>query len=305
MSVPPVIKRKYYVPFFLAVVVYIAGVVAFSFWSYRQQRIHLFAEDDQLLINATHATEQILGALFIACAVETETPYEIGYAANQANLNRFANDCQFDLLGALGRKGLKTWTLIAGGKYNQAQTSDTSVLHALLHANLSASVEALADSGDRSIQMQTLEVGEYGELRIAIRYHAIGTHTGYVILAAHSTREVAQHTDALILRTVAIALFLHIMAFPLIALFNRAHAKTTKETANLNIELQQDVIRKKAREAELEDAILDLERFNAVALGRENRIIELKGEVNTLLEQEDRKKRYAVDHVDEPFPKTK
>ncbi len=298
MSVPPVTKRKYYVPFVLAAVIYTAGVVAFSFWSYRQQRNHLLAEDDQALINATHATEQILGSLFIACAVETETPYKIGYAENQANLNRFANDCQFDLLGALGHKGSKIWTLIAGGKPNKIHSPDASGLHDLLHTNLSATVKALSDSEDRPVQMQTLEIGEYGQLRIAIRYHTIGAGTGYAVLVAHSTRDMAQHMDALVLRTVAIALFLHIMAFPLIVLFNRAHAKTTKETEAHNIELQQDVIRQKTREAELEDAILDLERFNAVALGRENRIIELKGEVNTLLEQGNRQKRYTVDHVD-------
>lgn len=298
MSVPPVTKRKYYVLFVLAAVIYTAGVVAFSFWSYLQQCSHLLAEDDQTLINATHATEQILGSLFIACAVETETPYEIGYAANQANLNRFANNCQFDLLGALGHKGSKTWTLIAGGKQKKTHTPDASDLHDLLQANLSAAVKALADSGDSPIQMHTLEVEEYGKLRIAIHYHAISTDKGYAVLVAHSTHDVDQHIDALILRTVAIALFLHIMAFPLIILFNRAHAKTTEETENLNIELQQDVIRQKAREAELEDAILDLERFNAVALGRENRIIELKGEVNILLAQDNRQKRYTVDHVD-------
>ena len=56
----------------------------------------------------------------------------------------------------------------------------------------------------------------------------------------------------------------------------------------------------KIREAELEDAIRDLERFNAITLGREDRIIGLKAEVNTLLEQMKRKKRYGSEKNPSP-----
>lgn len=287
--------RKHYGPFVLAAIAYSTGVIAFSFWGYFQQRTHFLEADTRLLTNATHATEQILGNVFIACAVQTETPYEIGYAANQANLNRFATDGHFDLLGAIGHKGTKAWTLIAGGEQTNTHTASVSDLHDLLRTHLTATVQALADSGTNGIQIKTMEVGEYKQLRIAIRYQALGVDTGYATFAAHNIRHVLPLRSALILRAVTIGLFLHIMAIPLIVLFNRAQAKTAQATEALNAQLQQDAIKQKAREAELEDAIHDLERFNAVATGRENRIIQLKCEVNTLLAQEDRKNRYAVD----------
>ena len=291
-------KQRSYGLFALAAGIYTAGVVAFSVWSYFQQRTNLLAQVDQSLINATHATEQILGNIFIMCAVETETAYELGYAANQENLNRFADDCHFDILGAVGHKGPKLWELIAGGEHDETLPVGSSRFHDLLHSKLASTIRTLAHSGNSSTKMKTVELEEHRELRIAIRYNTISADTGYAILVARNTHDVNQLIRALAMRTVGIALFLHIMIFPMIALYNRAQAKTAKKMALLNARLQQDFIKQKDREVELEDAIHDLERFNTVTVGRETRIIELKAEVNTLLEQMKRKKRYNIDRVE-------
>jgi hypothetical protein len=291
-------KGKGYGLFGMAAAIYTAGVVAFSIWSYFQQRTNLLAEVDRSLIHATHATEQILGGIFIACAVETGATYELGYAANQKNLNRFANDCHFDVLGAVGRKGAKQWELICGGKRNGALPPDTPSLHELLLTTLFPMVDILADSGNGTIRMQTVEFDEYGELRAAIRYHPISADTGYAIVVARNTHDVNQLIHALAMRAVGMGILLYAMAFPLIVLYHFARARSSQETANLNTLLLQDFSKLKEREAELEDAIHDLERFNAVAIGRESRIIELKAEVNTLLEQMKQPKRYSIDHVE-------
>jgi len=291
-------KQRSYGLFALAAGIYTAGVVAFSVWSYFQQRTNLLAQFDQSLINATHATEQILGNIFIMCAVETETTYELGYAANQGNLNRFADDCHFDILGAIGHKGAKLWELIAGGEHDETLPAGSSRFHDLLHSKLSSTVRTLANSGNSSTKMQTVEFGECRELRIAIRYNTISADTGYAILVAHGTHNVNQWIRALAMRTVGIAIFLHIMIFPMIALYNRAQTKTAQKMALLNARLQQDFTKQKDREVELKDAIHDLERFNTVTIGRETRIIELKAEVNTLLDQMKRQKRYNIDHIE-------
>lgn len=296
-------KKKGYGLFALAATLYTAGVVAFSVWSFFQQRTNLLVQIDRSLINATHATEQILGDVFIACAVETGTVYELGYAANQEKLNRFADDCHFDLLGAVGRKGAKIWGLIVGGEKSENRRANPSCLHDPLCPELSSLIRTLANSEKESIRMQTVELGEYGEIRIAIRYHPISTDTGYFILVARSTHHMHPLIRTLAIRTVAIGMLLYAMAFPLIVLYNRTHARSARETAKLHARLQQDFIKQKEREVELEDAICDLERFNNVAIGRENRIIELKAEVNTLLEQINRQKRYNIDPVDPPSPK--
>lgn len=291
-------KRKGFGLFGMAAVIYTVGVVAFSIWSYFQQRTNLLAQVDYELINATHATEQILGNIFITCAVETEASYELGYASNQNNLNRFANDCLYDVLGAVGHKGETQWELICGGRENGSMPTDQSHLHDLFRTRIFSLVGVLAKSGHEIIGMQTMELGEYGELRVVIRYHPISADTGYAIVVARSTHNVNQLIRKLTVRAVGIGIFLYAMAFPLLVLYHRAQARSSQETADLNTLLQQDFHKLKEREAELEDAIHDLERFNAVAIGRESRIIELKAEVNTLLEQMKQHKRYNVDHME-------
>lgn len=298
-------KRKGYGAFTLAAIAYMVGVIAFSIWSYFQQRTSLIEQIDQSLVNATHATEQILGHVFLACAVETETPQELGYAASQDNLNRFANDCHYEILGAIGHKGGKTWELIHSDGQNGILATDTPRFHDLFHSKLFSIGQPLASAGNDSILIQTVEFEKYGELRIAIRYRPISADSGYSILVARSTRNLNQLTRALAIRIVAIGVFLFAMAFPLIVLYNRIQIKSAQKTDELNAQLQQDFIELKEREAELEDAIHDLERFNNVAVGRENRIIELKAEVNTLLEQMNRQKRYNIDHVNPPVSKPK
>lgn len=284
--------------FALAAIIYMAGVVVFSIWSYLQERENILSQLDRSLINGTHAIEQILGDIFIECSVEVGTSDELGGAAKQKKLNQFANDCHFDLIGAMGYKDAKLWGIIGGGKPRGDLGMDTSDFDGMLRSDLSSLVWTLVNSGNISIQIQTMELERYGKIRIAARYHPISSDDGYAILVAHSMDDINQPMHTLVLRTVAIGLFLYAMAFPLIALYNRTQMKSSKETAKLNAQLQQDFIQLKEREAELEDAIHDLERFNSVALDREGRVIQLKAEVNTLLEQTGRQKRYNIDHVD-------
>ena len=61
----------------------------------------------------------------------------------------------------------------------------------------------------------------------------------------------------------------------------------------INIQLQRDYEKLKKHEHELQDAVKDLERFNAVTIHREERIIELKDEVNELLSEQNQPLRYT------------
>ena len=293
-------KQRGYGLFVVAAAIYTAGVVAFSGWSYLRHRADLHAQVDQSLINATYATEQVLGGIFLECAVETETVHEMGYVANQAKLNSLADDCRFDALGAVGRNGTNLWVLVAGGKQNGFIPSGTLHFQDPLPPEPAAIALETATSGDGCIQIKTMQVEGYGELRIAVRYHATSTDAGYALMVARSTLNMNRLLRALALRTLLISIFLYAMAFPLIALYNRTHEKVARKLAELNTRLQQDAIKQKAREVELEDAIRDLERFNAITLGREDRIIGLKAEVNTLLEQMKRKNRYGSEKKPSP-----
>jgi PAS domain S-box-containing protein len=58
-----------------------------------------------------------------------------------------------------------------------------------------------------------------------------------------------------------------------------------------------DITQRKSSEQELKQRMEDLERFNRLTMGREQRMIQLKGEINALLEEMGREKKYRV--VDE------
>ena len=100
------------------------------------------------------------------------------------------------------------------------------------------------------------------------------------------------------LRTATAAVGMLVLAIPLITLFNRTQRSVAQNLSQMNSRLQHDMENQKTRETELKEAISDLERFNAVSAGRESRIIELKAEVNDLLEQMNRNKRYNIDKID-------
>jgi hypothetical protein len=291
-------RQRGYGLFALAAAIYTAGVVAFSIWSYHMQRTNLLAQVDQSLVHATHAAEQILGAIFIECAVETETPFEVGLAANRKNLNRFADDCRFDLLGAVGCRENRVWKIISSGRSAGPIPPDSAYSDRLLESQLAPLISSLEHAGREAIRMQTLELEACGEFRVAVRYHPVIDGMGYALVVARGTEHVNRLLSALAIRAVGIGLFLYAMAFPLIVLYNLARARAQRETADLHERLQQDFRQLKEREAELEDAIQDLERFNTVAMGREGRIIELKAEVNTLLEKMDQQKRYNIDNTE-------
>jgi hypothetical protein len=138
--------------------------------------------------------------------------------------------------------------------------------------------------------MYTLGVAVY----MTFSYH----HQRNAILSARHMEHCGELLDGLLLRKLVGSAFMLIMAFPLAASYNRARAVEQKKLAALDSQLEKDFETLKERETELQDAIQDLERFNALTLGRESRIIELKAEVNTLLEQMDRKKRYMIDSAE-------
>jgi hypothetical protein len=295
----PIQKTRAYSLFAFAAMIYTAGVVAFSVWSYDQHRNLLLAHIDQSLINATHATEQILGDIYIQCAVETESLHELGYAANKKELSQFATACDLDAVGAIAIKGTNLWPLVGGIEHDGIIPSREVLFKDPIQSQKLAEIlHTIKDPSSQNYKIQNLEHEKYGLLRLAVRYEGISKDSGYALISMLNIDYINDIMRAQLIQSMVTGLFLLLMAFPLAALFHRAKLRTSRQMDELNALLRKDVEQRKARETELEDAIHDLERFNAVTVGRESRIIELKAEVNTLLEQMDRKKRYNVTHVE-------
>jgi len=286
-------KQGNYGPFALAVALYVSGAIGFTAWSYHQHSRLLIGYIDQSLLNATHSVEQILGSISIECALETESNESLG-ASSQGKLNHFAEACGFDALGAIVRKGTNTWILIAGTRHAGSVPQGDIHFRDKPTPQLTATVLDLAKSGE-TVRVQNILHEKYGPLRLAVRYHPLSPDSGYALAVSQNVESVNTCLRQQAIHSGLNGLFLLAMVFPLILFYNHARTRSTRQLAELNAQLQQDFVRQKKREAELEDAIRDLERFNAVTLGRETRIIELKAEVNTLLAQMKREKRYNVD----------
>ena len=69
---------------------------------------------------------------------------------------------------------------------------------------------------------------------------------------------------------------------------------TRKESEDQNVELQSEVTERKKAEDELRQNMEDLERFSDMAVGREEKMIQLKEEINELLIQSGRGEKYTI-----------
>lgn len=298
MNAVPKKQKKQYGPFAFAASAYALGVVAFGSWTILLQRNTQLEHIDASLANGAVAAEQILDCGFIKDAVETCAVNEAAYAVYQTKLKNLATASDFDAVGAVARRGDQVHTIIAGISDHGVMPTNTIHFQDTTSPALAALVQQLVHSGRGKVHTELQLQKNYGRHRLHASYHALSTDNGYATVVVKNIDSV----NAL-LRTNAVSkgtasIFLLMLAVPLVVLYSRAQDRAAQQMAKLNARLQEDVEDQKEREDELKDAIRDLERFNAVTVGRENRIIELKAEVNTLLEQMNRKKRYNVDHVE-------
>ena len=126
---------------------------------------------------------------------------------------------------------------------------------------------------------------------------SIWSYTAQCKLTLSHTNQTSLNDEflrKLIIRNSAETAFLILMAMPLVLLYRQGRQAVKKDLEQLNTLLQQEIELQKVREVELKDAIHDLERFNAVSVGRETRIIELKAEVNNLLADLNRNNLYKI-----------
>lgn len=281
--------------FTLAALVYTAGVIAFSVWSYRQQRTVILEQLDVSLVNATYAAEQILDDIMISCAVRTGSEDGASYTGDHSALERYAQKGGYGLIAAVACRQDKLEVLVMGGAAEEETEDRSHCIHRFIHVMMAPFIRELADEGAAAVRTETADLPTCGTIHVALRYRPLTADSGYTILVARSTAEATRAINRLAIRTAGIGILLYIMAFPLILLYHCAQTRARRENAELHKRLREEFEQLRQREAELNDAISDLERFNRMTIGREERIIELKAEVNALLEQLNQSRRYNVD----------
>ncbi|VGO22007.1 hypothetical protein [Pontiella sulfatireligans] len=297
MNAKPKSRKRPYGPFALAAGAYVCGVVAFSLWSYQQQKNGLMGQAGRLLTNAAYAADELIGKDYAAQLTAQDLSGTETYAACQKKLNRLAKKSGLTGLGQAVKQSGETYALVYG--HGSSGTVITEIRYRTpLSPGLRSMVLELAGQRAQAETVQSYDHPEFGRLLAFVQYRPVGGDSGQVLFAIQDAGRLNKLLLAAAVQKSVAGVFLLVMIFPLVALYNRTKGKAAKKLAKLNALLQYDVETRKHREHELKDAIADLERFNAVAVGREDRIIQLKGEVNTLLEQLKQEKRYNVDHIE-------
>lgn len=281
-----------YGSFVLAATAYIVGVLLFSFWSFNAHRRTLNDYANQALFDAAFATQEILGADISRIIAQGSNPLDDDHRESTQRLMRLAQHGDFSLVGAAYVSRHDTRLLVSGTN-TDGQTEPEA-----LQTDLRRRVERMSAEPDGGSMLFISNGPDADGARNAIIFEHIRPGSGIAYIAARRESTIKNQLGDQMFRTTAAAIGMVVLAIPLIALFSRTQRTVTHNLSQLNSRLQHDMDNQKNREAELKDAISDLERFNAVSSGRENRIIELKAEVNDLLEQMNRNKRYNIDKID-------
>jgi len=290
-------KAYAYGLFAVSATIFTVGVLALSAKSYHHRRKAIIHEIDQSLLDAAYATKYILGHKVLGDGQETETPGRKDYSFCKQQLEGYAAVRGFDVLGAVFQDAGGNWNLIASADRLGIIAMNGDGYGCPVDPALNSILETLSENGKASTGNEAILHDYHDSLRIAVLHERISPEYGYALIVARNMDFVTAQLRLQALRELAIIIFLHIMAFPLVASFSRVRSTAAKRLGELDDLLKQDYEKLKQRETELQDAVHDLKRFNTLAVGREGRIIELKAEVNTLLAQLDREKRYNVDQI--------
>jgi hypothetical protein len=295
-------KKRAYQLFGLVVVIYLLCVIGYSIWSYHQHKSVMLAHTDAQLRNGTFALDVALGKSYLSRARSADAIPAAEHRALCEQMNGLAAECRFDALGAAVIHTGGIHSVMTGIREEAGIPPDSIPYWKPVSPELLPVIRKAARSQSEEPIICPVPYGEAGTFRAAILYRKTDPKTGYCIFTARNLDYIATMLKLQLLRAIAKGLFFLLMAYPLMLLYSTAQQKSFRAVAVLNDQLLNDVKKREKHEEDLQDAIKDLERFNAVAGGREDRIIELKGEVNELLAELDRPVRYHAVPTESPEP---
>ena len=284
-----------YAKFFVAATLYISGIILFSSWSYTRQRSYFQSQFDQLLSVTVHASREFIGTGRARQHIMSGTTNAPVYLQHQERFDRFAKECGLCALDVAMISPTGTFYIIS-----TRHGTDAKAIHYgdAADEQTASILQHLAQSRTNAMPSLRFEHLDSGHKRMAALLVADESGVDFAFVAIRETSMLNSLLRNLLLKKVLEGLFLLVMAFPLILLYGETQKKTQMKLTALNTQLQQEIQALAAHEKQLQDAIADLERFNAVSVGRETRIIGLKKEINELLEQTNMEQRYSIDTLD-------
>lgn len=287
-------KRRSQRAFAVALLIYALGIFLFSTWSYNQQKSSLQTRFDENVVNTTHACREFIGTGRARQHIVDGSTNAPVYFQHQERFDRFAAESGLELLAVATRNPTNAYYLIAskpGLEGQNIQYGDPFPYP--LERIVDKSIEALVNPSDAT----TVALCNQDYNRIAILRVADDEGPDFLFIAIKNYSLFDEHLSRLALKKTEEGIFLLLMAVPLVLFHNQTQKNVRQQLETLNAKLKKEIQNQADREDELRDAIVDLERFNAVTVGRESRIIELKSEVNELLAKLNEDERYNIDRL--------
>lgn len=292
--------QKHYKSFRHTVAFCVIGLLAISAISYYVANQMLLKNRDHALENAVFAIQEIIVDDHAAARVLSGSTNAPAYLSYKEKLSRFLSQSrEISIAGvALYKSGNEVIFLAA----------ETNAPGYMLAENLRAALEALPAEEQQQPRKEPasgtqpgifhLDFSTAGKMHAAVSFVHMESGNTLIYYAGQPAEAFQSRQYAYLLLESAHALF-SIIAIVLSIVFYTEATKAKHEGLNArNKELQEELHLLQAKEKKLRDIIRDNERFNTLTLRREERVIQLKAEVNQLLAQMQREKRYNVDKMD-------
>jgi len=273
---------------------YVFCVIGFSVWSYFHNKKVLLSHYGTELCNSVRILDLVIGESYLDRFRPTETITTNEYRALSRRLGRFAAGCRLNELGVLFIRKNHPFVIRWESKSTDTLSEPAVPSWGPVNRGLPQAVWKAADSSSSEPVLRAISCEDDKLFYVAILYRPTGSDSGYCLYVVRNKDCLQPEFRLGLLYTIAKSFFLLLMACPLMLLYSTALQKSNRALSVLNQKLRNDVEKRKKRESELKDAIRDLERFNAITVGREKRIIELKAEVNELLKELNRPPRYQM-----------
>ncbi len=292
---PPEMKHRFYGRFAVVAALYTLGVVLFTAWAYFDHSRLLTERLDEKLSGALYACREIIDTDFLTRIKSTDNARSEDYRKSREKLSRYADLCQISALGAACYDGTNLTSVISVNGQNTNFTAPEIQYGKPLPDGIHSAV--LEQIRRKPATPVTFEIRhpEFGHIRATLLYSEQTPKTGCVYFVIQHIDPLKQQLKHQVLRESLAGIFLLVLVIPLVILYNQTEQKNSRELSRLNARLQHDVSLQKEKAQELKDAINDLERFSSVAAGRESRVIELKKEVNELLDRLNEPPRYSAE----------
>jgi hypothetical protein len=292
--------KRHYKSFRLTVAICLIGVLTISALSYYIENQTLHKNMDRALEDAVFAVQEIViddNAAVRVLSGSTNAPAYLFYLEKLGRFLSRSRDVSF--AGIATQKSSGETFFLSSGMDSSNHELPENIRSAVLSLPEAQQEEPQGGpEGNSHAVIRHLYLPDTGKIHVVASFVRTETGSTLIYYAGQQLDSLVSQQYAHLLLEGAKALFSIIAIILSIVLYTAATKETLHGLNARNKKLEEDLQLLQGTEKKLREVIRDNERFNALTFGREERIIRLKSEVNQLLAQMQREKRYNVDKMD-------